>query len=721
MTEPIRFIPRTTLDAQANLAVFVDFVQTRFTPLQTRNRFEEHAWSVDGLIALGNHTKFVYFTQLGVKASNHYGGKHIKGHPAKVPEELLLREPFCSFAKAFLIYLHCWETTVAVSSRVSTLRYLEAALQELNGSTCPTATSPEVLNRACALAVETVGESTAYAAGKQLKIFYRYMVELGLVAMSSDWECPLRPPQLARNRIGKQFDEERQKKLPSPLALEALAAIFNSDSNDPTEVFSTSVCALMLCDPGRSVEVLFSPLDILASDWIDPDTGEVGTVLRWYPAKGAAPTVKIVIPSMRDIAIRAVDRLRRLGAPARALAQWYEQHPDRIYLPPHLEYLSGRERLDQNEIHAVLFGGPVGKLNRDQRTRVRNWLDAMVVPRISKVGGQGYTTAAFSDLEQAVLAKLPLGFPVMNPKTGMRYSEALCLALEGEFDSHTTYPSQCCFDRIKYNLLKNALNSNGTAKSIFERRGYRDESGAFLYLKTHMLRHYLNTLVRQSGRLTEEEIAKWSGRKNVMQNATYNHQSDRDVIAKLRSALGDPTKSVGPFAKIDNRIFIRRDEFASIKVITAHTTEFGYCVHDYAQSPCQVHQDCMHCNEQVCIKGDARAEENLRKTRVELARLQEEARAAFSSEVLGSAEWFAYQTKTLERVNQLIAILDDPAVPQGAVIQLSGVVPPSRLSMAEETRNLRIKPVSNTINSLDDVHALLADVHHQEEKTNDAG
>ncbi len=128
----------------------------------------------------------------------------------------------------------------------------------------------------------------------------------------------------------------------------------------------------------------------------------------------------------------------------------------------------------------------------------------------------------------------------------------------------------------------------------------------------------------------------------------------------------------------------------------------------------------MNCNEQVCVKGDARAEENLRKAQAELARLQAEARAAFSDEVLGAAEWFAYQTKTLERVNQLIAILDDREVPQGAVIQLSGVVPSSRIAMAEEMRNLRIKPVSQTIISLDDVHALLTDVSRQTEETNNA-
>lgn len=695
MSEAIRFIPRSMLDAQGNLADFVELVRTRFVALRACNNFEDHAWNIEGVSGKGAALRFLYFTQSGVSPRRYYpNGKRRQGSPAKVPENLLLREPFRSFTKAMLVYLHVWQTSVSLSGRISAFRYLEGALLELNNSTCPCATTPEVLNLACRLAAEAVSDSAAYSYGKQLEMIYRNMVELELVVVPSEWVCPVKPPLNQRNRVGNGFDVERQKKLPSPRALEVLASVFNDEGMGSREVFVSSICALMLCDPSRSVEMLFASEDILAPDWTDPNTGEVGTGLRWYPAKGAAPMTKTVIPSMRDIAIRAVDRLRKLSSPARALARWYEQYPDCLYLPPHLEYLRGFERLNQKEIYAVLFGGAVGNPNNLERIRVRNWLDSLHVPRVStrSVG----TTVAFADLERAVLAKLPEGFPVMDPNTGLRYSEALCIARLGEFDSNSSVASQCCFGRVKYGVLQRALQSNGTGKSIFEKHGYLDENGSFLYLTTHMFRHYLNTLVRQTGLLTEDEIAKWSGRKKIGQNATYNHESDRDILAKLRDAVGDPTKSVGPFANIDNRIFIRRDEFASVKVITAHTTEFGYCIHDYAQSPCQVHQDCMHCNEQVCIKGDARAEENLRKTQEELLRLRAEAREAFDEEVLGSSEWFAYQSKTILLVNQLISILDDPELPNGAVIQPTGVVPPSRLAMAERSRHLLAKPIAQT-------------------------
>lgn len=707
MNKAIQFTPRAILDAQANLADFVELVRTRFAPLRECNLFEKNAWSIQGLAAKGSPNKFIYFTQLGVLPKQHYlNGKRDQNSPANVPETLLLREPFLTFSKALLVYMHVWRPTVSLPIRITAFRYLESALFELTGSVCPSATTPEVMNNAFSQAAKVVKECTAYSYGKQLEVIYCYMVKLGLVATPSEWVCPAKSPLNKRNRVGKDFDADRRKKLPSPLALEALAAIFSADSKDPREIFVSSVCALMLCAPDRSVEVLFAPADIFASDWTNPDTGEVGAALRWYPAKGGSPMIKTVIPSMRGIAVHAVDRLLSVSAPARMLARWYEQHPGSLYLPSQLEYLRSRERLSQSEIYAVLFGGVVGKLSNVERIRVRNWLDSLEVPRVS-VHGVG-TTVAFADLERAVLQKLPEGFPVMDKKTGIRYSEALCLARVGEFDSNTSVASMCCFNRVNYAFLQRGLQSKGTVKSVFEKRGWRDENGEFLYLTTHMLRHYLNTLVRQSGLLTEEEIAKWSGRKKTSQNATYNHLSDHDMVSKLRDAVGDPSKSVGPFGNIDGRTFIRRDEFANIKVISAHTTEFGFCVHDYAQSPCQVHQDCMHCNEQVCIKGDARAEDNLRKMQTELLHLRDEAREAFSDEVLGFAEWFAYQSKSIALVNQLIAILDDPEVPEGVVIQPSGVVPPSRLAMIEESRRLVTKPIARDITSVDELRTLLS-------------
>ncbi|MGE8451159.1 MAG: integrase, partial [Pseudomonadales bacterium] len=180
---------------------------------------------------------------------------------------------------------------------------------------------------------------------------------------------------------------------------------------------------------------------------------------------------------------------------------------------------------------------------------------------------------------------------------------------------------------------------------------------------------YLNTLA-QAGGLSQLDIAKWSGRVNVSQNRAYDHQSDRDVLALVRQAVGGEQHSTGDLARLHKSMLIPRDEFARLKVPTAHTTEFGYCIHDFTMLPCQLHQDCLNCDEQICIKGDAVREANLRRHRDETRMLLAAAEAAVAEESAGADRWSEHQRKTLERLDQLCGILEDPRVPFGTVIQL---------------------------------------------------
>lgn len=684
MNKLVAFVPKHHLNARFNLMAFVSAAKDSVTPLGVEgNRFESPAWSVLGLGAKGGSQRHIYFVQ---RTFDPRKNTTQRGVPANVPVEFLWREPFLDFAKSLIMYLHIRSATTSIPTRIIALRYLEEALLELTGSTCPTSTTPEVLFRAQNLAAASLGAQMAYTVGLHLTLIFKSMSELCLVAVPSQWRTSLPAPTCRRVRVGKQFDDERQQRLPSSLALNALAAIFSSETRDPTEILASSMCALMLCAPDRAIEALYAPLNIFAEDWRDEETGEIGAGLRWFPAKGAAPLIKTVVPAMRGVAIKAVDKLKALSAPARQLARWYEENPNSLFLSPELEHLRSNERLSRPEIQSIVFGDDSGSGRISASNRLMRWLDVHGVPRHSKSSG---TTVAFADLERAILKELPPGFPILDAVSGLRYSDALCIVRVREFDTRALSPSACCFRQVSYTILKNSLKSSGPNTSIFERRGYVDPEGKFLSLSTHMLRHYLNTLVRRSGTLTETEIAQWSGRMSVSQNSTYNHMSDRDVLAKLRGAVGDPSRSLGPFSNMEKRVFISRDSFAAVKVLTAHTSEFGHCIHDYAQSPCQVFGDCINCSEQVCIKGDVRASQNLRRLHAETLVLQERAQVAFSADILGAADWYRHQTLTLTRTSELINLLDDPAVPDGAVIQLAGVDSPSRINMSSQKRQLK--------------------------------
>ena len=47
------------------------------------------------------------------------------------------------------------------------------------------------------------------------------------------------------------------------------------------------------------------------------------------------------------------------------------------------------------------------------------------------------------------------------------------------------------------------------------------------------------------------------------------------------------------------------------------------------------------------------------------------AREALSGEEFGADTWVAHQTKTLERINTLLSIMEDPSVSEGARIRLN--------------------------------------------------
>jgi hypothetical protein len=165
-------------------------------------------------------------------------------------------------------------------------------------------------------------------------------------------------------------------------------------------------------------------------------------------------------------------------------------------------------------------------------------------------------------------------------------------------------------------------------------------------------------------------IAKWSGRSDVRQNIVYDHVTPTQMLEKVRSALGHSSQMFGPLTEIPVNLPISRDEFGQLRFPTAHTTDIGFCVHDYTMSPCELHRDCLSCRDLVCVKGDMVKAERLRTRLVEAKRLLDHAEQARSSGYAGSDRWLEHHRLTVERLTQLNEILDDPNVADGSCIQL---------------------------------------------------
>lgn len=374
--------------------------------------------------------------------------------------------------------------------------------------------------------------------------------------------------------------------------------------------------------------------------------------------------VKWIIPTMVPVVAEAIARIRRLTEESRRIARWYESNPKKLYLPPELEDFRTKDLLTMDELRQMLFVDAV------DRTMARQWCTQNAV---SLMKSGRLLKVRFTDVERVVVAGLPTGFPVLNAENRLKYSEALIILRRNELHPRkATY--RCIVDAVNINQVNTGLGSRSKHgfESMFDRLGFSEPEGSPIRVTTHQFRHYLNTLA-QAGGMSQLDIAKWSGRTDIRQNEAYDHVSADQMVAKIRQSIGNESQMFGPLASLPKNIPISRDEFARLKIPTAHTTDFGFCVHDYTMMPCEQHADCINCNEHVCVKGDEHKAAMVKRRLAEARELLARAEAATSEGYYGADRWMEHHQKTVARLTQLVEILDNPSIPAGSVIQLADV------------------------------------------------
>lgn len=532
-----------------------------------------------------------------------------------------------------------------------------------------------VFNRAAQLIADRYCAGAAYRYGGQLEMLSTFLDSERLCVVPIGFKNPLKRPADDLERVGNEFDAIRNDRLPSPTALDALARAF-CIAEEPIDRVVTSVAALMCSAPDRINEVLGLPE---ACEHEEIHEGNTVLGLRYWTSKGAPPMVKWVLPAMTGVVKEAIGRLREITQSARDIAHWYEDHPTSLYLPPDLENLRGRPDLSMREVMVIAFE------NGDKKDGAA-WCKEAKIPT-TKIGGMNY--ADFADVEKALLKLLPRGFPVMDPETGLAYSEALCVIKRQQLATKKV-TFRGVIAAIPQSFISDNLGGRSEHRfpSVFDRLGFFEVDGSRVLIRTHQFRHYLNTLAQQGG-LSELDIAKWSGRADIRHNSAYNHVSDRDLQTKLIALKGEDDESFGTLVQQTRVSPVARARFSELGLPAAHTTDFGYCAHDFAMSPCQLHADCMNCNEQVCVKGEERTEINVRAMLAETEGLLKEARKAECEGFYGASRWVEHQETTATRLRELAEILDDTMVLPGAVIRLTHVKAPSRLEQAVEARKSR--------------------------------
>lgn len=389
MAETILFTPRAELDAQANLQGFINACRSQLTAFGSQLNFDDNKWDITDSIVLkakSHKLRLVFSTWATANDT--------------IPDPL--PEPFLSFAKAYLRYQHALKPTKSIGNRIAALRALEAALAETGAGSDPTHVGPDTLNRAAQLVKDKFSGAVANRTAGQLEMVANFLADKHLMAVPVRWRNPVKRPREGV-RVGEEFDKKRQEKLPSPAALTALAKVFHL-ATEPTDVLVSSIAAILCSAPDRINELLHLEQNCEVQGEV-PSTKEKTYGLRWRTSKGADHMVKWIIGSMVDVVKEAVANIRKLTQDARSVAAWYEKHPKQLYLPQQLEHLRSRDRLSMSDLGDILFAGPVA------RTVPSQWCDSYGVKTVK---ADNKLSVAFCDVEAAVLALLPRGFPVAS-------------------------------------------------------------------------------------------------------------------------------------------------------------------------------------------------------------------------------------------------------------------------------------------------------------------
>jgi hypothetical protein len=355
---------------------------------------------------------------------------------------------------------------------------------------------------------------------------------------------------------------------------------------------------------------------------------------------------------MVDVAKRAIADIRRITDPVRRDAAWMLKNPGYVNVPG-LDLGNPDDLIGMPELAAMLGFSFADK----------HWCRRNGLPLFKKKNPQ-HNYVRRGDVCNAIISKIPVSqddFPIPLEKH-------MFLVRRNFF-----HPGRATIPGSVVLVLDQAIADFVTYKpgrrNIFARFGFAEPDGSPISMTSHQFRHWLNTLAQEGG-LSQELIARWSGRTDVSQNAAYDHVPSRKLAEKLR-AMAESGELTGPIIDAANRLPpVERKKFLDAELACGHVTEIGLCIHDWSLAPCPNHEDCADCGEHLVDKGNAvqrgEAEKQLATARGQLAH----AEAEVDDGTYGASRWADSHRRQVASLKKILAIQDDVAIPNGTLVHL---------------------------------------------------
>ena len=124
----------------------------------------------------------------------------------------------------------------------------------------------------------------------------------------------------------------------------------------------------------------------------------------------------------------------------------------------------------------------------------------------------------------------------------------------------------------------------------------------------------------------------------------------------------------------------------------AQFTGLGFCVHNYAESPCVKNGDCAVCSEHVCLKGVPHTLDELKNLEKLYQEQLEHAKLSADDDVFGADRWVTSLGFRLSKIKTIIRVLEDPKNPDGTPVRIPDELDPSPVKRSLNIDELDVIP-----------------------------
>ncbi len=459
---------------------------------------------------------------------------------------------------------------------------------------------------------------------------------------------------------------------------DAMSAMFTGDSRLAShDRVVLAVMGIIMCAPSRINEPLCMSLDdrftledyVVRPEGLNSDSlHRVHQLLLVKGSKGANWGAKPILNFMIGLVECCFEVIKQHGQRSRMLVQWYEKHPNTLYLPPQLEYLRGKDIDRSSLLHIMYLSAEVDYVKCSGRTS-SIWKDVVKAGVIKEISNQKFVknggrqgckpmkvAVPWSDLESILLVRVRNALEETRHVTQRNHYDGRLANMLMLFDRDRTpyLPSS-----IKYCSIKPRLKQTDGEKNYYGNTKYKLPSEATLFEKldikmvangtlqpawidTHDPRRWLTTqALAAKERLSDVLINKWANRLNIDQLKNYDfrppqQKADQAAMPEVNE-LADLSLGLQAISGIESKYGLTTEIVAvhdagisvtsmdaivsatgnrpvartSNQIIIIYATKYGACMHQHHEMPCRAYK-CLPCDNNLVVKGHLPTNEQVR-------------------------------------------------------------------------------------------------------------